>query len=233
MAHTAHPWAKTTARRSAAVRAVVSLLFSLLARRRVTGQENIPTEGGCLLVFNHLSNFDTALLFSLIRRSDVTGLVAADYRDRALYRVIVEAAGGLWLRRGASDRKALASTLALLEQGWMVGMAPEGRRSPTHALIDGKRGAAFLATQANVPIVPVGVVNTQHLGRALKRLRRIDLTIQIGEPFLLPHPSKANHRQDLEAATDIIMCRIAALLPPEYRGVYADHPGLSAYLPSS
>jgi 1-acyl-sn-glycerol-3-phosphate acyltransferase len=184
-------------------------------------------------VFNHLSNFDPALLFSLIRRPDVTGLVAANYQDRPFDRFIVEAAGGLWLRRGASDRKALESALALLDQGWMVGMAPEGRRSPTRALIEGKRGAAFLATTANVPIVPVGVVKTEQLGSALKRLRRIDLTVQIGEPFLLPHPTQTNHRQDLEAATVTIMCRIAALLPPEYRGVYADHPDLPVDLPAT
>jgi 1-acyl-sn-glycerol-3-phosphate acyltransferase len=225
-----HPWTKTSPRRATVVKAVVNVLFALLIRRRISGRDRIPPAGGCLLVFNHLSNLDPALLFAMIGRPDVTGLVAADYRQRTFHCRLVEAAGGLWLRRGASDRVALESALDLLAEGWMVGIAPEGRRSPTHVLIEGKRGAAFLATRANVPVVPVGVVNTDHVGRSLKRLRRPTVTVQVGEPFLLPHLSGESHRQDLQTCTDIIMCRIAALLPPEYRGVYADHPGLPAFL---
>jgi 1-acyl-sn-glycerol-3-phosphate acyltransferase len=210
----------------AVLRGVVDGLFAVAARRRVIGAEHIPPTGPCLLVFNHLSNFDPPLLFTVVRRPDLSALLAADYRERPVHRALIEAAGGMWIRRGASDRAALTSALALLERGWIVGIAPEGRRSPTGGLIEGKRGPAFLATRANVPVLPIGVVGTDELGRRLRRLRRTKLTVRIGAPFTLPPLAPGNHKQQLEACTDQIMCRIAALLPERLRGVYADHPRL-------
>ncbi len=82
------------------LRAILNFLFAVLTRRRVYGLENIPAAGPCLLVFNHLSNFDPPLLFTLIRRTDGVGLVADNYRRHPFYRFVVEMAGGMWIRRG-------------------------------------------------------------------------------------------------------------------------------------
>jgi 1-acyl-sn-glycerol-3-phosphate acyltransferase len=216
-------------RRVEAVRFVTSTVFSMLVRRRVEGLENVPPDGACLIVFNHLSNFDPHLIFSLLRRADTTGLVAENYRRNPLTRFAIEAAGGMWIRRGAGDRAALEAALSRLSQGWIVGIAPEGRRSPSGALAAARRGPAFLATRANVPILPVAVTNTENLARALRSLRRVTLTVRFGEPFMLPPPTVGSSRkQQLQEATDVLMCRIAALLPSEYRGVYAGHPRLEA-----
>src|ERR1700686_2519265 len=130
------------AQRSASVKfrplhGVLSALYGLLCQRQVIGLDNLPTRGPCVLVFNHVSNFDPPLLFTLVRRRDATGLVADNYRDRPFYRFIVEGSGGTWLKRGASDRAALETALALLNNGWLVGIAPEGRRSPNRSLIEG------------------------------------------------------------------------------------------------
>jgi 1-acyl-sn-glycerol-3-phosphate acyltransferase len=212
------------------IRNIVNLLFMLLTRREVSGLENIPRSGACLIVFNQLSSFDTPLLFTLLNRTDTTGLVAANYRDRLLYRVFIEAAGGTWLRRGASDRAAIKTALTALGHGWIVGISPEGRRSPNKTLIQGKPGPAFLATRANVPVVPIGLTNTENLAEALKHLRRITLTVRIGEPFRLPPIGPQNQKQELQTNTDLLMCQIAALLPPRYRGAYASHRQLKALL---
>jgi 1-acyl-sn-glycerol-3-phosphate acyltransferase len=210
------------------VRNVVNLLFALLTRREVYGRENLPQSGGYLLVFNQLSSFDTPLIFTLLNRTDLTGLVAANYRDSPIHRLFIEAAGGTWIRRGASDRTAIKTALEALEQGWVVGISPEGRRSPTKALIQGKPGPAFLATHANVPVVPIGLTNTENLAKSLKHLSRISLTIRIGEPFRLPPVRRENQKQQLLTNTDLLMCHIAALVPPKYRGIYADHEQLKA-----
>ena len=210
------------------VRSVLNALFAALTRREVFGAEHVPAEGPCLLVFNHLSTLDGPLLITVVPRRDLSALVTSDYRRRPLQRLLIEAAGGVWIRRGTGDRAALETALALLGQGRIVAVAPEGRISPTKTLIEAKRGPAFLAARANVPVVPVALTNTEHVVRALKRLRRITLTIRFGEPLLFPPLEPVNRKQQLEDFTDTIMCRIAALLPPEYRGVYADHPGLKA-----
>ncbi len=223
-----HGWPSLSgcsARRAPAMRAVLNTLFAALTRRRVFGAEHVPTEGPCLLVFNHLSRLDGPLLYTAVPRPDLSALVTADYRRRPLHRVLIEAAGGVWVRRGAGDRAALAAALDLLEQGRIVAVAPEGRISPTEALVEAKPGPAYLAARANVPIVPVAVTGTERVGDGLKRLRRVTLTVRFGEPFWLPPLAPTNRKQQREAATDLIMGRLAALLPPEYRGAYADHPG--------
>lgn len=208
------------------MRTTLNMLYGLLTRREVCGLENIPSEGACLLVFNHLSNFDAHLLFCLVDRRDLTGLFAADYRAHPFFRFMVEAPGGLWLRRGEGDRRTLRTALDLLERGWLVGIAPEGRRSSTAALNEAGRGAAFLASRADVPILPIGIAGTEDIAAGIKRLRRVTVTVRVGAPFRLPSRQRGSSKQHLQACTDLIMCRIAALLPIAYRGVYAAHPQL-------
>jgi 1-acyl-sn-glycerol-3-phosphate acyltransferase len=198
-------------------------LYRSVCHLRIDGLHHVPASGGCLLVFNHLSNFDPHLIYSVIPRTDLTGLLAENYRKRPFHRFMIESFGGIWLRRGSGDREALKTALDLLGNGWMVGIAPEGRRSPTGALAEAKRGASFLATRANVPVLPVGITGTEKMHRAIPRLLRADVTVTLGEPFMLNRPSGRNQKQQLQEATDQMMGRIAALLPAAYRGVYAHH----------
>jgi 1-acyl-sn-glycerol-3-phosphate acyltransferase len=108
----------------------------------------------------------------------------------------------------------------------MVAISPEGQRSRTGGLVRAKPGVAFLAYRASVPILPMAFTNTASIGPALKRLRRAAVSIRIGEPFELPPLGEANRKRQRQDAADLIMCRLAALLPPEYRGVYADYPAV-------
>jgi 1-acyl-sn-glycerol-3-phosphate acyltransferase len=202
----------------------VRLLLALFARLEVSGLEHIPATGGGLLILNHLSIIDPALIYAVQKRDKVTGLVASDYRARPVERFFVESAGAIWLRRGASDRDALRVALRLLDDGWLVGVAPEGTRSRTHALTPGKRGPAFLAHYARAPIYPAGITGTDTCWQSLKRLRRPLISVRFGAPFRLPEHEPGNHRQQLEESTRLMMCHIAALVPPENRGVYADDP---------
>jgi 1-acyl-sn-glycerol-3-phosphate acyltransferase len=111
-------------------------------------------------------------------------------------------------------------------------MAPEGTRSQSEALIPGRPGAAYLASKTGVPIVPVGVTGTEDraVKARLRRLQRPHIVIRIGSPFTLPPMERQDRDAYLQAYTDEIMCRIAVLLPPTYRGVYADHPRLKELL---
>jgi 1-acyl-sn-glycerol-3-phosphate acyltransferase len=213
---------------STALRFTLSRILDVLTRRRISGVENIPRNGPCLLVFNQLSLVDTPLLSVLVPRSDVTGLVARDYRSNPLYRFLIECGGGIWLRRGASDRAALTAALGALRAGWVVGISPEGRRSRTGGLIPGKPGPAFLARRSGAPVVAVGFANTEALAAEWRQLRRPTIAIRIGEPFHLPPAAGTGRKQRLQADTDFIMCRIAELLPPRYHGAYAAHPYLAA-----
>jgi 1-acyl-sn-glycerol-3-phosphate acyltransferase len=205
---------------------VLSRVLGLLARREVEGLEHIPREGPCLLVFNQRSVLDTPLLSTLVPRADVTGLVARDYRRNPVYRWLVEWGGGMWITRCAGDRGALDAALRALERGWVVGISPEGRRSRTGGLVEGKPGPAFLAKRSGAPIVPVGFSNTDRIAASLARLRRHTIAIRVGKPFHLAPFARGSHRAQLREDTDLIMGRIAALLPPDERGAYGAHGSL-------
>jgi 1-acyl-sn-glycerol-3-phosphate acyltransferase len=208
----------------------VRLLFRSLARVEALGLENIPAQGACILAANHLSRLDGPLVFAVVDRQDVTGLVASTYRKNPVVRLLVGSVRGIWLDRAETDFGALRAALGYLRSGGALGVAPEGTHSRSGRMAPGKPGVTYLATRAGVRVVPIGITGTDGAIRRLLRLQRPQLRIVFGEPFTLPAPDRRSRAAALERGTDEIMCRIAALLPPEYRGVYADHPRLAELL---
>lgn len=205
---------------------IFRILFALLTRVKVFGLENIPSQGGYILAANHLSVIEVPLLYCLIGRKDLTGLVAKKHQKNPLFRWLVDSMGGIWLNREEADARAIRAARDHLKSGGVLGISPEGTRSPTGALITAKTGVAFLADLAGVPILPVGVAGTWRITRKVLTFRRPVITVNIGQPFRLPPVPREVRAQVLQSHTEEIMSRIAALLPPEYRGVYAEHPRL-------
>ncbi|HEX9616107.1 MAG TPA: lysophospholipid acyltransferase family protein [Anaerolineales bacterium] len=211
---------------------IFGILFRLLTRVTVIGKENLPVEGGYIAASNHQGIIEVPLVYCVLDREDVTGLVAKKHQDQPIFRWVVDSLGGIWLNRDEADARAVRQATEHLKRGGVLGIAPEGTRSPTGSLIPAKTGVAYLANRAGVPIVPVAVTGTWKAIREVLLLRRPRITVRLGEPFTLPPVERRDRDADLQRNTDEIMARIAALLPPEYRGVYADHPRLRELLES-
>ena len=115
-----------------------------------------------------------------------------------------------------------------MEQGGLLIIAPEGTRSKTEMMQEGKMGVAFLAGKSGYPILPVAVTGTEDRGVVdnLKRFRRIKIVVKAGDLFNIEIPKGKGREEAMRAATNEIMCRIGAMLPEKYRGVYADYPRL-------
>jgi 1-acyl-sn-glycerol-3-phosphate acyltransferase len=212
------------------LRWLFNLLFALLTHRHVEGLQHLPTQGPYILASNHLSRLDTVLVYSLAGGGHLTGWAAEKYQRHWLFGPILRLGGGIFIRRGEVDREALQSAVDWLRAGRAFGMAPEGTRSKTGALIRAKTGVAYLANASGAPIVPVAITGTERAVPELLRLRRPRLTVRIAKPVHLPQVADDERAAGLRRNTDEIMCRIAALLPPQYRGVYADHPRLQEML---
>jgi 1-acyl-sn-glycerol-3-phosphate acyltransferase len=217
------------------VRWLINSLMKLLARVDVEDIENLPATGGYIVVANHLGRMDIPLVYYLLERDDVIILVAEKYRKYGIVRWLVKKVNALWLDRFSSDFKALRNTLERLNAGGVLVIAPEGTRSPTGALIQGKAGAGYLAAKSGLPVVPVAAIGTEDklVKAELKQLKRMHIQVRVGKPFYLPSLSGRNREAGLQGATDEIMCQIAALLPESYRGVYTDHPRLHELLSAS
>jgi 1-acyl-sn-glycerol-3-phosphate acyltransferase len=192
----------------------------------VTGYEHIPREGAAIVVTNHIGRLDAMLGVILSNRDDIILMIADKYQDAPFWRWTGDKLDAIWLDRDEADFHALREVFRRLKKGGILGIAPEGTRSKTEALALGKPGAAYLAARSGAPIVPVGITGTEDrlVKQRLKRLQRLDITITVGEPFTLPPLPRKDRDAFLAQSTDEIMCRIAALLPPAYRGVYASYP---------
>ena len=211
------------------LRAIVRTLFRIFSHVEVSGLENLPSEGGFLIAINHLSRLDPPLAFAFLERDDVTALAADKYKRIPFFRWIVNLVGGIWINREGADLRALREATNFLKNGGVLGIAPEGTRSTTGALIEAKTGVAYLAEKSRVPIVPAAVSGTEDAVRKLARLKRPHLCLKFGEPFKLPPIGHRPRNEGLVRNTDEIMCRIAVLLPPRYHGAYADHACLERF----
>jgi 1-acyl-sn-glycerol-3-phosphate acyltransferase len=209
----------TTPRKQRVVKYFLLTLLKIVARVDVRGLENLPV-GPFVGVVNHLSSFDTLTGIAVGPIRQATTFAAVEHRSDPIGGWILEQLGVIWVRRGEADRDAIKIALDEIKSGTLMAMAIEGTRSRTGGLLPGKTGSAFLASRTQVPMVPAAVWGTEKIISNLKRLRRSEVHLHIGQPFHLPE-GRANTEQ-LEEYTDQVMLQIAAMLPPEYRGVYAD-----------
>ena len=201
---------------------IVTVLFNLLTRWEVEGKENLPPGGPLLMVFNHLAWWDAPLGMAAVP-FEVTGIALKDLQRIPITGQLLSLANVIWVDRGRYDRETLRQALAVLEEGGILAIAPEGRMSVTGALERGKPGSVFIAREADVPILPIGLTGTEKVLSEWRRFRRPHLRVIIGKVFRLPEGRQyGSRKEERQADADYILERIAELLPSEYRGVYAD-----------
>ncbi len=192
----------------------------------ISGLENVPLAGAAILATNHLSRLDTPLLLMVIDRDDLSALVTDKYRYNPLFALFVNVSDSIWINREIADYKAIRAGLNLINRGGMLGIAPEGTRSHNGKMIQAKPGVSLIAEKAGVPIIPVGIHGTEDTMFRLRHFKRPEVYARFGKPFRLAPIDRNNHDLALQNNTDEIMCQIAALLPPQHRGYYENHPRL-------
>jgi 1-acyl-sn-glycerol-3-phosphate acyltransferase len=213
------------------LRSIVRFIMNIIAEVEIHGVEKLP-QGNVIIAANHLGRLDTATLLYILDREDLIMPVAEKYKNHPLYGAIGRAANAIWLNRFEADYSALREILARMEKGGMLVIAPEGTRSKTEALQEARLGVAFLASKSGYPVLPVSVTGTEDrsIVENLKHFRRSKIVVRAGDAFKIEIPKGKGREQAMREATDEIMCRIGAILPEKYRGVYTDHPRLQELL---
>jgi len=199
-------------------------IFHLLARIKVTGQENVPYKQPYLVAVNHVSTFDPPFILSFWpERIEVMG--ASDLWQRPGQAQLVRMYHAIPVHRGEYDRVLFDKVLSVLASGRPLLLAPEGGRSHHEGMRRARPGIALIVELAGVPVVPVGIIGTtdDFFKKAVRAERRL-LEIRIGKPFRLPAvEGKGEARREArQRNADLVMEHIAGLLPAEYRGYYAE-----------
>jgi 1-acyl-sn-glycerol-3-phosphate acyltransferase len=213
-------------------RSIIRILLGLIASVEVVGFENMPA-GGFVIAANHIGRLDAALAYFVLDRPDIIMVVAEKYAKNAVFRWLVRLTNGMFVDRYNADIHAIRETLRRLQQGQVFTITPEGTRSRSGNLIAARPGGIYLAWKAGVPVLPVALTGSEDalVIERLKHFKRLQIRIVAGQPFSLPQQVKGKERDAaLQQYTDEVMCRIAALLPPERRGVYAEHQRLKELL---
>ena len=209
-------------------RLLVRVLLAVLGRLEIHGQENIPPHGPYIVVANHLSKTDSPITMLALPRQRMHVFAAHKWRRNPLFGPLLSLSGAIFVKRGQVDRKALRTATEVLQRGEILGMAPEGTRSKSGVLQKARRGAAYLASQARVPLLPIGISNSDRFQDNLLHLRRTTFRVNIGPPFELPDLGHKPTIRELNALSELIMVHIANLLPEHYHGHYAGSPALAA-----
>jgi 1-acyl-sn-glycerol-3-phosphate acyltransferase len=195
------------------------MLAFLCARFKVRGRENVPVQGPLLVISNHINLADPPLIAISLRR--ITIIMAKEELFHSRFSgYFVSRFGSFPVHRGQMDREALRQADQVLARGWALVMFPEGTRSPEAKLQPAFPGVALLAIRSGAPILPVGISGSENIKGAIWWLRRPRITVNIGTPFHLPPINGRVSREELIRHTDLMMRRIAELLPAEYRGDY-------------
>lgn len=202
--------------------AIIGFAARLLWGARVEGVEHLPRSGPFILVANHCSNLDPLMMgwASGHQVGRVVHFMAKiEMRSWPVIGWLATQAGVYFVRRGERDRAAQAFSLSALADGRPIAIFPEGTRSRTGRLREGKPGAALIAMRSGAPIVPAAVSGTHRIFPGRSRWPRPSrVRIRIGEPFRLPHqPTGRLDRSLLAEGTERIMRAIEELLPPEQR----------------
>jgi 1-acyl-sn-glycerol-3-phosphate acyltransferase len=200
---------------------VVRLLARILLKLEVLGLENVPPEGPFIVAMTHTNFLDPALAGAVMPREVVIMAKAEAFRH-PIYRIIVRLYGAFPVQRGEVDRQALRRSLEVLAGGEALLVAPEGTRSGDGRLQQGHGGMTFIALRSDAPILPMAIIGGEHFWGNLARLRRTPVKIVIGRPFRFSSEEKRPGREIMSQMTEEGMYQLAALLPPERRGVYSD-----------
>lgn len=205
----------------AAIRAAVFVLV----RVEVVGKENMPLRGALIVAANHLGNADPPVLASRMPRRLVY-MAKDEMFQWPVMGFLTRLAGAFPVKRFEADIGALRKATKVLESGQVLAMFPEGTRGIGAKLGTAHPGTALLALRSEAPILPIAITGTEavHFPKVLfdfLRLRRHRIRIVVGHPFFLPPVGRIS-AEEVSRCTDLIMGRIAALLPPSYRGEYGD-----------
>ena len=194
-------------------------LLRMFADWKVEGRENVPPLGSIIVVANHISNFDPSLMSTSFPRR--IWFLAKKELFTGPGKWFFPTYGAFPVNRSGTDTAAYRWALDKLAHGQCLMVFPEGTRSPSGGMKKAQPGIVRLAMKSQATIVPVGITGSENMKSALRVFYPTGhLRVNVGRPFSLPSIEGRPSAAVLQSMADMIMNRIAILLPEEYQGAY-------------
>lgn len=195
---------------------------------RVEGRENVPRRGPAIIAANHVSFLDSFFIPLVVKKRKVTYLAKADYFKSWKTSWFFKMVGQIPTERegGKKSEHALNAALGVLKEGKLLGIYPEGTRSPDGRLYRGRTGVARLALAAGVPVIPTGLVGTEEVmpkeAKFPRMKPRLPVRVRFGQPLDFSRfQGQERDRFVLRSMTDEIQYEIMQLSGQEYVDEYA------------
>ena len=183
---------------------------------------NIPAKGPLIVYSNHTGQVEVPIAFTQMYPRPVTGIAKVETWDGWFLRWIFDLWGIIPIKRGEPDMVAMRKALEALKRGYILGIAPEGTRSSSKALIRAHPGIVSIALHSGAALIPLAHWGGEDFLPNLKRLKRTDFHIRVGEPFQLDPGKERTTKEVRQTMADEMMYRLAALMPERYRGEYSE-----------
>ena len=203
---------------------IVRWLYDHLTHVTIENEDQVPKEGPFILTMNHLSRLDFPALIKMKRLDDLYCVAADKYKNFPVFGKFITDADMIWIDRTKADFAAMKRIMSELKNGKVIALAPEGTRSKTKSLLQGKEGVTLMASKAHVPLVSLSIEGSEKWLESFSHFHKPHLILRFGPAYTLPPIDPDTREESLRVATDEVLCRIAAMLPEAYRGYYKDYP---------
>ena len=200
--------------------AAIRGLFRILCKLDIEDIGKIPVEGPALLVMNHINFLEAPFFATFLAHTKLAALSKKENLASPAYRYFTSIWHAIPIDRTGVDTESFNRCLAWVGDKGLLGLAPEGTRSKTGILQQGKAGVAMLAQKAGVPVYPMAHWGAEDFWRNLKSFKRSPFHLRVGAPYLI-EPVGSMTKTVRQEVADEIMQSIAAMMPEQYRGVYA------------
>ena len=198
----------------------VKLGTGILCRIDAPDMHKVPMQGPLIGYSNHSAMIEVPVFFGLLQPRRITGWAKIELWDNLFLKWIFSLWNIIPIKRGEGDTTALRKAIQALDEGYIFGLAPEGTRNVTGRLKRALPGAVMLALHSKAPLLPIAHWGGEKFSKNIKRLKRTDFHVRVGDPICLKVEGVRITREIRQQIVDEMMFRLAELLPPEYRGEY-------------